>query len=242
MGLQRFGLKAGIGVVGSPVMFTDRPIRILLVDAHTVVREGLCLLIERQPCMTVVGETGSQEDAIEITRREQPDIILLDTNLSCDHACAIVSQFLDVANRARVIILTTTRDPQAHRRAITFGARGVVSKWESSGVLSKAIKRVLAGEIWLERSTTASLLFDALSSAQRARSEAAKIALLTGREREVINLVAEGLKNKPIADQLFITESTVSHHLTSIFSKLGISDRLKLIVYAHRQGLTRPAT
>ena len=221
-------------------MLADHSIRIFLVGEHVMVREGLRSIIDKHPCLTISGETSSWEEAIDITRREQPDVILLDTSLGCEQACAVVSQLLAVANRAHVIILTATRDPQAQRRAITVGARGVVSKQESAEVLIKAIKRVHAGEIWLERSTTASLLFEALSGAQRGNLEAAKIALLTLREREVIGLVAEGLKNKPIADQLFITESTVSHHLTSIFSKLEISDRLKLIVYAHRRGLTKP--
>jgi len=112
-------------------------------------------------------------------------------------------------------------------------------KNQSASTLVKAIERVHAGEAWLDRSTTASLLLE-LSPRNRAAKpdpELAKIASLTEREREVIKLVGKGLKNKQIAEKLFISNITVHHHLTSIYSKLDVSDRLDLLIYSYRNGL-----
>jgi two-component system, NarL family, nitrate/nitrite response regulator NarL len=214
-------------------------IRILLLDEHLLVREGLRLLIERQPGLLVVGEAGCRAEAINVAQREQPDIILLDFNISEDSSADIVPELLEAAGNARVIILSGLRDPLAHRHALTLGARGLVLKQEASLILLSAIKKVNAGEVWLERAAAESLLSEMLCGSRRTRPdpEAEKINSLTHRERDVVALVTKGLKNKQVAERLFISDATVSHHLTSIFNKLGISDRAQLIVYAYRHGL-----
>jgi two-component system, NarL family, nitrate/nitrite response regulator NarL len=220
------------------VLPSANPIRILLVDEYTILREGLRLLIENQPGLLIVGEASKSEDATEVARREQPDIILLDPFAQSQGDCSILGELLSVANNARVIVLTGTRDTADHRKAICQGAKGIVLKQEASETLIKAIKKVSAGEVWLEPSTTASVLSEMVSNARdrKASPEQTKMQSLTQREREVAALAAEGLKNRDIASRLFITEATVSHHLTSIFNKLGVTDRLQLIVYVHRQG------
>ena len=231
---------ADTGANGSkPLSTATNVIRILLLDEHSLVREGLRLLIERQHGLVVVGEAGRLADAINVARDEQPDIILLDFNIGEGGSSDIVPQLLAAAKDARVILLTGLRDLQAHRRALRLGARGLVLKQETSSVLLNAIKKVNAGEVWLEHGVAESLLSEMLcgSSGARADPEAAKIGLLTRREREVLALVTKGLKNKQVAERLFISDATVSHHLTSIFNKLGISDRAQLIVYAYQHGL-----
>jgi len=113
-------------------------------------------------------------------------------------------------------------------------------KQQAADLLLKAIKKVHAGEVWIDRSMMSSVLSDVRSERhEETDPEAPKIASLTPREREVIALVSEGLKNKLIGERLFISETTVTHHLSSIFSKLDVSDRLELIIYAFRHGLAK---
>ena len=218
------------------------PIRILLIDDHAIVLAGLRMLIESKAGLKVVGEAGNRADALALAAREQPDIILLDLDLGRESGLDFLPELLSAAREARVIILTGVRDSQAHHRAVSLGAMGVVPKEKAAEVLIKAFVKVQAGEVWLDRSMMAKVLAE-MSPARANKKidpEAAKIATLTKREREVITLVGEGIKNKQIANRLFISEITVRHHLTSIFSKLNLSDRFDLIIYAYRNGLANP--
>jgi two-component system nitrate/nitrite response regulator NarL len=214
-------------------------IRILLMDEQVIVRKGLRLLIEEEFGFIVVGEAGNKEEVIDIAVREQPNIILFEFLSSVDSSFEILEELSAVARDAHIIILTSQCDPKIHQRALSFGARGVVVKQAAPETLSKAIHKVHEGEMWIERSTTASIFAEMLLTIRSKKTdpEARKIATLTRREREVVTFVAKGLKNKQIAKQLFISEATVSHHLTSIFNKLDTMDRLQLIVYAYQHHL-----
>ena len=215
------------------------PIRVLIVDDHVIVRAGLRMLLESQPDLLVVGEAGTCADALTLTTREQPDIILLDLDLSGEMALASIPALLAAAPQARILILTGVRDLELHRQAVRLGALGLVLKDKATEVLLQAIAKVQAGEVWLEGTMIASVLGE-ITRARRAPvvdREGAKIATLTDREREVITLVGEGLRNKQIADRLAISETTVRHHLTAIFAKLEVTDRLELVIHAYRHGL-----
>lgn len=216
-------------------------IRVLIVDDHAVVRAGLRMLLESGPGMSVVGEAGNRTEALAAAR-EQPDVVLLDLDLGGDSALDFLPELLATAPRARVLVLTGVRDPELHRRAVRLGAMGLVFKEQAAETLFKAIEKVHAGEIWLGHAMTASLLGEMARAreVQLPNPAVAKIAALTGREREIIALLGEGLKNKQIAGRLFISEVTVRHHLTEIFARLGVAGRLDLLVYAYRHGLTRP--
>jgi two-component system nitrate/nitrite response regulator NarL len=226
-----------------PPSATSR-IRVLLVDDHELVRTGLRILLERQPRITVVGEAASGADALAIACREQPDIILLDLDLGGENSLNFLPELLGGANRARVILVTGVRAPEEYYRAVQLGAMGLVRKEQAADVLIQAIEKVHAGEVWLESSMVTRALAE--MSGQRAvgeeqtKPEAAKIARLTAREREVIALIGEGLYNKQIAMRLSISEATVSHHLTSIFDKLGLANRFDLVIYAYRHSLAEP--
>lgn len=225
-------------------MHTAAPVRVLLVDDHAIVCTGLRMLIESRPGMAVVGAATNGRDALVHARREQPDIVLLDLALGSESGLDCLPELLGVAPEARVIVLTGLRDSEAHHRAVRLGAMGLVLKDQAAEDLVKAIEKVHAGEVWLDRTMTASVLTEmARTREDRDRDpEAAKIATLTERECEVVALIGEGLKNKEIASRLSITETTVRHHLTSIFSKLEVSDRLELVIYAYRHDLaTLPA-
>jgi two-component system nitrate/nitrite response regulator NarL len=218
------------------------PIRILLIDDHVIVRAGLRMLIENHKGMVVVGEAGTRIDALAIAAREKPQVILLDLDMGNESGLDFLRELLDAAAGARVVMLTGVRDPEAHRRAVHLGAMGLVLKDKATEVLIKAIEKVHAGEVWLDRSLTASVLSEMSQAREirRADPDARRISSLTDREREIVGLVCEGLKNKQIGDRLFISEATVRNHLTSILSKLELSDRFELALYAYRHHLAKP--
>jgi DNA-binding NarL/FixJ family response regulator len=136
--------------------------------------------------------------------------------------------------------MTALRDPETHQKAARLGAMGVVLKEDAADLLLKAIQKVCQGEAWLDRLTLGNLLWQ-LSSHDKGEldPQRKKISSLTERERQVIVLIAEGLKNKQIAERLFISPTTVTHHLSSIYSKLGVTDRLELVVYAFANKLAK---
>jgi two-component system, NarL family, nitrate/nitrite response regulator NarL len=247
---------------------TVQAIRLLLVDDQVIVREGLRLLLENQAGLTVAGEAATCQDAVALAAREQPDIILLDLDLGATHGA--------VAPHARVLILPGVYDLDIHHQAVGRGAVGIVRKMEAADILVKAIRKVYAGEVWLDGALMARVLNDLwrvrtgqplevaavvghsiaapmrLSPPQRevvemwshqieppTPDEAARIAQLTEREREVIGLIGEGLRNQQIADRLSISVITVRHHLSSIFSKLDVGDRFELAIYSYRHGLAK---
>jgi len=213
-------------------------IHVLLIEDHAVVRAGLRLLLESRPGLVVVGEAANHADALALATREQPDVILLDLALGAENGLDLLPRLLTAAGRARVLILTGVVDVEDHRQAIRRGAMGLVLKEQAPEVLLKAIEKVHAGEVWLDRAMLARVLGEMVSGAAKpANVEATQIATLTEREREVIALVGEGLKNKQIGDRLSISETTVRHHLTSAFAKLGVESRLEMVIFAHRHGL-----
>lgn len=214
-------------------------IKVLLIGGHSVIRSGLQMLIASHPGLTVIGEAGDHGGLFGAAF-QRADIIVLDLD-DGDGGTDSLSELLRRADGARVLILTSGRSLEMCMEAIRLGVRGLVLKSKPADHLIKAIEKVHAGEVWLDGSMMASLLGEMLhtKAPQKADPDAHKIASLTEREREVIALVAEGLKNKYVADRLFISETTVRHHLTSIFYKLAVSDRLELVIYCYKRGLVK---
>lgn len=219
----------------------ERTIRILLVDDHSVVRSGLRMLIQQRRGLEVVGMADTAASALELAAREQPDMIILDLDLDGESGLELIPQLQAAADQARVLVLTGIIDAQQHYQAVRMGAVGLVQKWQDVAVLLQAIERVAAGEAWLDPGMVANVLVDIsrARSAKREDPEVVKVATLTEREREVVVLIGEGLQNRSIAEQLSITETTVRHHLTSVFAKLGVSNRLELVIYAYRNHLAK---
>lgn len=219
-----------------------KPIRVLIVDDHAILRKGLRMLIDDQPSMTVIGEAGNYAETLEIATREEPEIILLDLDLGGKSGLDFLPELVSACSKSRIIIYTGVRDPEMHHRAVALGAMGLVLKEQASEVLVKAIEKVYAGEIWIDRAMMARVLTRMSRSQQEKKDDpdAAKTATLTEREKEIITLVAQGLNRKQIAQRLFISEATVRNHLTSILNKLEVSDRLELAFYAYRHGLAKP--
>jgi len=218
-------------------------IRILLVDDHQIFLTGLRLLIEKEPDMIVVGTASNRAEALALMQ-EHPDIVLLDLDLGNNESgIDFLPQLIEPEEPPRVIIVTGVPDPELHLRAVRLGALGVVLKLDPPGFLVKAIRKVHGGEMWLNRPMISTVMTELIHArAKKMDSEALKIAELTVREREVTALVAEGMRNKQIGERLFISEKTVRHYLTSVFDKLGVADRLALMIYAFQHGLAKIPT
>ena len=216
-----------------------RPIRLLLVDDHTLVRAALRMLLESHPRFCIVGEAAEGRTALALAARAQPDVILLDLSLGDCDGTQLIPDLRAAAPQAQVLVLTAIPNRDAHLEAIRLGAKGVVSKDKTADTLIRAIEQVHAGQASVEPALLTALL-NGLSPHHKEKHtdpEQAKMATLSPREREVIVLIGQGLRNKEIASQLFISETTVRHHLTSIFTKLEVVDRLELVIYAYRHGL-----
>ena len=216
---------------------SEQPVRVVLIHEHPIVREGLRLLLQHHGNITVIGEGSECDDAKELLSNEFADIVLLDVDLRDPKCMVAVSTLMEAAPETRIIILTGVQEPELHRQAIQHGVWGVFLKNQSCDVLIKAIQKVMEGEVWLDRSMIATVIADFRRGASDDKDEKIKIASLTSREREIVALVCEGLRNQEIADRLFIGEKTVRNHLASIFSKLDVAHRLELSVYAQKHGL-----
>lgn len=246
------------------------PIRLLLVEDQTIIREGLRLLLESKSAGIVVSEAVRSHEAVSVALHEQPDIILLNFNLSSGNELALIPDLLAAAPAAGVLILTGESDPVMPLDAVSLGVKGVIRKSGTAEVLFEAIRKVYDGEVWFDGVLMARLLSDMRQMRTARQTEAgaqifpstveplcetnhhesgqateqfalesAKIATLTDREREIVVLLCEGLKNKQIADRLFISAVTVRHHLSSVFSKLEVADRFELAMFAFRHRLAK---
>jgi NarL family two-component system response regulator LiaR len=242
--------------------------RILIIEDEEIVREGLSLLVGHQPGFRVVGLASTVKDALAIAERERPDVALLDIKLGAEDGIDCLPRMQTVSPKTRVLILTGLSDIETHYAAVSHGAMGIVRKIEGPETLVNAIRRVLAGEVWLNSELMTKVLNDLRQTRANASTETpgaegaktgaapalvwqapvpkrdayeeVKIARLTDREREVIELVGKGMRNQQIADKLCISVITVRHHLTSIFSKLEVGDRFELAIYSFRHGLAKP--
>jgi two-component system nitrate/nitrite response regulator NarL len=215
-------------------------IRILIINDQLVVRDGLRMLIENHPGTKVVAMASTRSEALEIIEREPCDLIILDLELGGYDASSFIPQLREAAKDARVLVLSGSKDSETHQKVAQLGAMGVVLKEDAADQLIKAIEKVYRGEAWLDRVTLGTLLWNMSNHDKESQDpRAKKISTLTERERQVITLIAEGLKNRQIAERLFISPTTVTHHLSSIYSKLGVSDRLELLIYAFANKLVK---
>ena len=215
-------------------------IRILIIDDQLVVREGLRMLIEKHPGTKVVALASTRAEALASLESEAIDLIILDMELGGFSTLPFLPQLREAAKNARILMLTSSRDSEIHQKAAQVGAMGVVLKEEAADLLLKAIEKVHDGEAWLDRVTLGNLLWRMSHHDKDSLDPRAKrISSLSERERQVIVLIAEGLKNRQIAERLFISPTTVTHHLSSIYSKLGVSDRLELVIYAFANKLAK---
>ena len=216
-----------------------RNIRVCIIEDHAIVRAGIRMLIEREPHIEVTSEATTASEALS-TIEEVPDVILLDISLRAESGLNLLPQLLRDFAPAKILILTAIDGVETHLVAMETGASGVVMKEQAPEVLVRAIEAVSSGEPWIGRALSAAAmnkLIRVTTEKTKVDPEAEKIAMLTPREREVIVAVAKGQNGARIATELRISEATVRHHITSILSKLDVSNKLELAVYAFHHGL-----
>ncbi len=209
---------------------SKQAIRTLVADDHAIFRDGLRKLLSSTDDIAIIGEASNGADCIKMLAKLKPDILLLDLRMPDKDGLAVLEEVNFDSLPTRVIVLTAAEDDRDVIRAMRLGARGVVLKQSAADLLVKSIYRVHAGEIWLDNRITAEVMKAfAKSSDGGPRREK---PLLSNREKQIVQLVAQGYRNKEMGEKLFISEQTVKNHLHNIFDKLGVSDRLELALYA----------
>lgn len=217
-----------------------RKIRILLSDDHPIVRDGLRKLIELEEDMEVVGEAGDGESTVQLIEKTSPDIVLLDLRMPGVDGFGAIQRLQRLPNRPKILVVTASEEKNEYVQAMKMGCSGIVLKQTNSDLILKSIRKVYEGEIWLDSHTTAAVMKQFASggeSGSHGTVRARDRSPLSQREREIVALVAQGYKNKEMAEKMFISEQTVKNHLHNIFDKLGVSDRLELALYAIHKGL-----
>ena len=218
-------------------------VRILLADDHPIVRDGLKKLLQLEEDFEVVGEAGDGREVLEKCHELDPDVLLLDLRMPNLDGLSALQALQQTNKRTRVIILTASEDKNEFVQAMKLGCSGIVLKQTAPDLIVKSIRKVNSGEIWLDSLTTAAVMRQfstGLESAGGGGGKGRERSPLSAREREIVALVAQGYKNKEMAEKMFISEQTVKNHLHNIFDKLGVSDRLELALYAIHKGLHLP--
>jgi DNA-binding NarL/FixJ family response regulator len=217
-------------------------IRVVIADDHPIVRDGLRKLLSIEKDIDVVGEAADGQQLLDHMDEWLPDVILLDLRMPNTDGLTALQTLNSTNNPAKVIILTASEDKNEFVQAMKLGCAGIVLKQTSADLIVKSIRKVHAGEIWLDAHTTAAVMrqFATAEAAAASGLKGRERAPLSTREREIVALVAQGYKNKEMAEKMFISEQTVKNHLHNIFDKLGVSDRLELALYAIHKGLHLP--
>lgn len=221
------------------------PIRVLIADAQPIVLEGLKAVFGQHAAIQIVGEAVDGLEAIDKTVHLDPDIVLLDPKLPRVDGLTVLRSIQTRAPRSKVILFAPSDNKEEFVEAMKHGCSGILLKEAAVSLVEKSLIKVHAGEIWLDSNTTAAVIRQfvstpgmeyppAFTSNGKAPRERAQ---LSQREREIIVLIAQGYKNKEIAEKMFITEQTVKNHLHNVFDKLGVSDRLELALYAIHNSL-----
>jgi len=216
-------------------------IRVLIADDHPIVRDGLKKLLLLEDDIKVVGEACDGRQVLELMQEHEPDVLLLDLRMPNLDGLSVLQSLQQTGRRTKVIVLTASDDKNEFVQAMKLGCSGIVLKQTAPELIVKSIRKVNAGEIWLDSHTTAAVMrqfaspADALSGGSNGKAR--ERSPLSTREREIVQLVAQGYKNKEMAEKMFISEQTVKNHLHNIFDKLGVSDRLELALYAIHKGL-----
>ena len=219
--------------------------RIVIADDHPIVRDGLKKLLLLEDDFDVVGEAGDGREVLEKVRELDPDVLLLDLRMPNLDGLGALQALQQVNQRTRVIILTASEDKNEFVQAMKLGCSGIVLKQTAPDLIVKSIRKVHSGEIWLDSHTTAAVMRQFSTALEGGSSHPSasgsgkgrERSPLSAREREIVALVAQGYKNKEMAEKMFISEQTVKNHLHNIFDKLGVSDRLELALYAIHKGL-----
>jgi DNA-binding NarL/FixJ family response regulator len=214
------------------------PVRVVIVDDQQMVRTGFCLILGAESDIEVVDEAGDGSEAIDVVARSRPDVVLMDIQMPVLDGLRATRRIV-AAGDTRVVILTTFERDDYIIEAVRAGASGFLVKNAPPEDLLAAVRVVAAGDALLSPSVTRRVLAR-LAAGTPDPAAAARLDLLTGRETEVLALVAGGLSNGEIAAHLYLGEATVKTHVSRVLAKLGLRDRVQAVVYAYESGLARP--
>jgi two-component system, NarL family, nitrate/nitrite response regulator NarL len=212
-------------------------IRILITDDHTIFCDGLRTLFSREPEFKVVGEAHTGEEAIKLIPQLRPDILLLDLSMPKGNGMDVLRALNETSNNVRTIILSGALEGDEISKAFELGARGLVTKDATTSMLFKSIRAVMAGQYWIGRQSVGNLVQTLRECKTTAKNTKTKNYGLTPRELQIIKAVVSGYPNKEIASQFSISEQTVKHHITSVFDKLGVYNRLELTLFVFHHGI-----
>jgi two-component system nitrate/nitrite response regulator NarL len=212
-------------------------IRILIADDHTIFRDGLRTLLDAEKEFAVVGEAGDGQEVLGLLEQLKPDILLLDMSMPKVDGMEVLRSLSESQSAVRTIVLSGTVEGEEISRAFQLGARGLVLKDAATTMLFDSIRTVMDGHYWIGRQGVASLVQALKHYGEAAPKGQAKNFGLTPRELQVLKAVVSGHSNKEIADKLAISRQTVKHHITNIFDKLGVYNRLELTLFAFHHGM-----
>lgn len=221
------------------------PIRILIADDHPLFRDGLRRLLQSEPGFEVVGEASDGDELLGLIRKAKPDILLLDLSMPRRDGMAVLRELAAAKIPVRTLLLTAAIDQGQIVQALRLGAYGVILKESTTQRLFDSIRCVMSGQYWVGRESVSDLV-KALRSAGGPPDAGAGLRArdfgLTPREMEIVTLVVAGYSNPDIAQRCSISEQTVKHHVSNIFDKLGVSNRLELALFAVNHRLTSAAS
>jgi two-component system nitrate/nitrite response regulator NarL len=218
----------------------DPLVRIVIADDHAIFRDALQALLEAEKDFRVIGSVGDGRAAVSLVRELRPDVLLLDVAMPHVDGLEALRQISEAGSPTRVILLSGAIEKADIVTAIQLGARGLVLKESGAAVLLKGIRGVMSGQYWIGREAVSNLLEVLRSLISHGGNAPRNEFGLTAREIEIVGAVVAAYGNKEIAQRFQISEKTVKHHLTNIFDKLGVSNRLELALLAVHHRLVSP--
>ncbi len=210
---------------------TKDTVRIVIADDHAIFRDGLRRLLEAEPGFTVVGEAADGREAVQRVAELRPDILLLDLAMPKAGGIDALQELLERRLEVRSVLLTAAIDRAETVKALQLGVRGVVLKDAATQLLYRCLRAVMTGEYWVGHERVLDIV-ERLREVGRPQAEAAPVTMLTRRELQIVAAIAEGASNKDIGQQFNLSEQTIKNHLSHIFDKVGVSNRLELALYA----------
>ena len=215
-------------------------ISVLIADDQDLVREGLRMLLDAEPDLTVAGEAADGRHALDQARLLDPDVILMDVRMPTMNGIEATTRLVQAGSRARILMLTTFHLDEYVYHALKAGASGFLLKDASRDQLTGAVRAVAAGETLLAPAITQRLIEDYCSGPAPGAPAAGGAGGLSERELGVVRLVAQGLSNAEIAARLYLSEATIKSHIARILARLGLRDRVQVAVFAYEHGIVRP--
>ena len=225
--------------MGTLVKDVPPPVRILIADDHTLFRDGLRKLLESEPGFQVIGEASDGEMLLALARETQPDLILVDLSMPRQDGMDVLRELAAAEFPGRTLLLTASIEKAQIVRALKLGAYGVILKESTTQRLFDCIRCVMAGQFWIGRESVSDLVkaLRSVSSPAEGGTRTKNFGL-TPRELEIVAMVVAGYSNPDIAQRCSISQQTVKHHISNIFDKLGVSNRLELALFTVNHRLT----